>query len=377
MKRFCMILLAVCLMFSTGCSKNGGLFQNYRAIENLKLVHTIGFDTHKDGLQLSVSGGESENEGIVRLSASGKNISDALAAVQSYSGKEELYYAHTRYVLVGQAYAQQGLGDIMQYLESSNQLRSDLPLFIIRDSEAKELITHGGGKKNSTFEILEAVVRSCTQTGDSYPFTCGDIASFSAEYGSALACALEIKSTKDVNPEAEDEEVTPVVSGYGIIKQGKLVDFLSKDASKGVNLLLNELGTGSITVTLGNVPYSLQIRSVDTTLRPSFGEMGTITNLTLELQVEAVLEEHEQGTEIDHTQLNKAFSKTVRHWIEEVLRSMRNTQSDFLGLGPRIAISYPKEWESNPLSWETQLKTLPMTAQVQCTVTQGENEAKN
>lgn len=377
MKRFCMILLAVCLMFSTGCSKNGGLFQNYRAIENLKLVHTIGFDTHKDGLQLSVSGGESENEGIVRLSASGKNISDALAAVQSYSGKEELYYAHTRYVLVGQAYAQQGLGDIMQYLESSNQLRSDLPLFIIRDSEAKELITHGGGKKNSTFEILEAVVRSCTQTGDSYPFTCGDIASFSAEYGSALACALEIKSTKDVNPEAEDEEVTPVVSGYGIIKQGKLVDFLSKDASKGVNLLLNELGTGSITVTLGNEPYSLQIRSVDTTLRPSFGEMGTITNLTLELQVEAVLEEHEQGTEIDHTQLNKAFSKTVRHWIEEVLRSMRNTQSDFLGLGPRIAISYPKEWESNPLSWETQLKTLPMTAQVQCTVTQGENEAKN
>ena len=190
MKRFCMILLAVCLMFYTGCSKNGGLFQNYRAIENLKLVHTIGFDTHKDGLQLSVSGGESENEGIVRLSASGKNISDALAAVQSYSGKEELYYAHTRYVLVGQAYAQQGLGDMMQYLESSNQLRSDLPLFIIRDSEAKDLITHGGGKKNSTFEILEAVVRSCTQPGDSYPFTCGDIASFSAEYGSALACAL-------------------------------------------------------------------------------------------------------------------------------------------------------------------------------------------
>lgn len=377
MKRFSVFLLAVCLMFSTGCSKNGGLSENYRAIENLKLVHTIGFDTHKDGLQLSVSGGESENEGIVRLSASGKNISDALAAVQSYSGKEELYYAHTRYILVGQSYAEQGIGDIMQYLESSNQLRSDLPLFILRGSDAKDLITHAGGKKNSTFEILEAVVRSCTQRGDSFPFTCGDIASFSAEYGSALACALEIKSTKDVNPEAEDEELTPVVSGYGIIKQGKLVDFLSKDASKGVNLLLNQLGTDSFTVTLSNKPYSLRIRSVDTTLRPSFGDLGTMTNLTVEMQVEAVLEEHEQGTEIDHEQLSKSFSKAVRQWIEEVLRSMRNTQSDFLGLGPRIAITFPKEWESNPLSWEMQLKTLPMTAQVQCTVTQGENEAKN
>lgn len=377
MKRFSIFLLTLGLMFSTGCSKTGGLSENYRAIENLKLVHTIGFDTHKDGLQLSVSGGESENEGIIRLSASGKNISDALAAVQSFSGKEELYYAHTRYVLVGQGYAEQGLGDIMQYLESSNQLRSDLPLFILRSSDAKDLITHAGGKKNSTFEILEAVVRSCTQRGDSYPFTCGDIASFSAEYGSALACALEMKSTKSVNPEAEDEELTPVVSGYGIIKQGKLIDFLSKDASKGVNLLLNELGTDSFAVTLGNNPYSLQIRSIDTTLRPSFGDLGTMTNLTIEMNVEAVLEEHEQSADVDHEQLSKAFSKTVRQWIEEVLQSMRNNQSDFLGLGPRIAITFPKEWESNPLSWETQLKTLPMTAQVQCTVTQGENEAKN
>ena len=376
MKRFSLILLAACLMFSTGCSKNGGLFQNYRAIENLKLVHTIGFDTHKDGLQLSVSGGESENEGILRLSASGKNISDALATVQSYSGKEELYYAHTRYVLVGQTYAEQGLGDIMQYLESSNQLRSDLPLFILRNREAKDLITHAGGKKSSTFEILEAVVRNCTQSGDSYPFTCGDIASFSAEYGSALACALEIKSTKDVNPEAEEEELTPVVSGYGVIKQGKLVSFLSKDASKAVNLLLNEPGTGNITVMVDKHPYSLQIRNVDTTLVPSFGTVGTMTNLTVEMTVEAVLEEHEQNVQADLNKLSKAFSKTVQQWVQEVLQTMRASQSDFLGLGPRIAISDPKEWESNPLSWEMQLKTLPMTAQVQCTITRGENEAK-
>lgn len=376
MKRFSLILLAACLMFSTGCSKNGGLFQNYRAIENLKLVHTIGFDTHKDGLQLSVSGGESENEGIMRLSASGKNISDALATVQSYSGKEELYYAHTRYVLVGQTYAEQGLGDIMQYLESSNQLRSDLPLFILRNREAKDLITHAGGKKSSTFEILEAVVRNCTQSGDSYPFTCGDIASFSAEYGSALACALEIKSTKDVNPEAEEEELTPVVSGYGVIKQGKLVSFLSKDASKAVNLLLNEPGTGNITVMVDKHPYSLQIRNVDTTLVPSFGTVGTMTNLTVEMTVEAVLEEHEQNVQADLNKLSKAFSKTVQQWVQEVLQTMRASQSDFLGLGPRIAISDPKEWESNPLSWEMQLKTLPMTAQVQCTITRGENEAK-
>jgi len=377
MKVFLTLFLSVCLMFSTGCTKSGGLSANYRAIENLKLIHTIGFDTHKDGLQLSVSGGEEKNEGIIRLSASGKNISDALSEVQNYSGKEELYYAHTRYILVGQDYAEQGLGDIMQYLESSNQLRSDLPLFILRDKNAKDLIMHAGGKKNSTFEIMEAVVRDCTQRGDSYPFTCGDIASFSAEYGSALACALEVKSTKEIKPEAEEEELTPVVSGYAVIKEGRLVGFISKDASKGVNMLLNELGTENITVTLDKKPYSLRIKEVNTTLRPSFGDSGTITKLTVEMNVQAILEEYEQGAQIDTDQLGKAFSKTVSQWIQEVLLTMRNTQSDFLGMGPQIAIKYPKEWEQNPLSWETQLKTLLMTADVRCTVSMGENEAKN
>ena len=92
MKRFSLILLAVCLMFSTGCSKNGGLSANYRAIENLKLIHTIGFDVHKDGLQLSVSGGESKNQGITRLSSAEKKsytmpMRDIFLSARNMQGK--------------------------------------------------------------------------------------------------------------------------------------------------------------------------------------------------------------------------------------------------------------------------------------------------
>lgn len=374
MKRFLLFLSTVALMFSTGCSKNVGLSSNYRAIENLKLIHTIGFDIHKDGLQLSVSGGESENQGITRLSASGTNISDALSTVQKFSGKEELYYAHTRYILVGEEYAKNGLGDIMQYLESSNQLRSDLPLFILKDGNAKDLIMHAGGKENSTFEILEAAVRDCTQRGDSYPFTCGEIAGFIAEYGSALACALKIVPTKEINPQAEDDELTPIVSGFGIIKDGKLVDYLSEDASKGINLLINELGTGEVTVTLNNQPVSLRIRSVDTTLRPVFGQQGTMTKLTVEMDIKATLEEHPQGLAVDFEKMSSSFSKIVTQWITEILQTMRTTQTDFLGLGSQIAISYPNQFENNPLSWNTQLKTLLMDTDITCKVTAGEND---
>lgn len=378
MKRFSIFLLTFLLIFSTsGCQSDGNLFANYRAIEDLKLVHTLGFDTDPEGLKLSICAGETENQGLTRLSVSGKNISDALANVQNYSDKEELYYAHTRYVVVGEDYAKEvGIGDILQYLESDTQLRSDLPLFIVKGGKAEDIVLHSGGEKHGIFEILESVVRNCTERGDSYPFTCGDIGVFSAEYGSALVCALTLTDTKNAKPEAEDEEKTPIVSGYGILQQGDLVGYIPEDAAKGINLLIGELGTGNVTVTLDQKPVSLRLRKVDTTLMPEFGRAGTMTKLTVDMELQATLEEADVQHNVRLDKLSNALSKTVQQWVDEILRSMQNTGTDFLGFGPRIAIQFPKQWQNNRADWAIRLKTLPMEARVSCTITMGENEPR-
>lgn len=371
MKRFFLFLLIPLLLFSTGCSQSS-LFSNYRPIEKLKLVHTMGFDLHEDGLELSVCGGEKDGQGLTRLSCTGKNISDCLATLQRYSEESELYYAHNRYVIVGEDYARQGLKDIMEYLESSTQLRSDLPLFIVKDGKAKDLIMHSGGKDEGIHEVMEAVLRDCEQQGSSYPFTCGDIGSFSAEYGSALACALTVGSTRDIDPEAEAEETTPVNAGYAVIDRGTLTAFIGGDTARGVNLLIGEPGTGSMTVTVSGQPVSLRITSVKTTLEPSFGETGIMTKLTVSLQAEAALEEFEGDQQLD-----KAVSKIIEQWLEEILLTMRETQCDFLGFGPRIAIRYPKQLSQSPIPWPAQLKTLAMDAVVSCTVHHSENESRS
>lgn len=376
MKRFYLIVLAFCLMFSTGCGQTGGLSANYRAIEQLKLVHTLGFDLHNKGVELSISGGEPKGQQLTRLSAPGQDISDALWQIQQFSGKEELYYAHTRYVLAGEAYAKKGLGDILQYLESSTQLRSDLPLFIVRKGTAKDLILKAGGQETSPFHLLDAAVRDHKHRGDLYPFTCGDLASFSAEYGSALACALDIQPTNPIDPQSSEEERTPILSGYGVIKQGKLVGYLSKDAAKGVGLLIGQLGTGITSVVLNNTPVTFRIQNADTTLRPVFGPAGTMTELKVDMKLSVTLEESPLNDRPELQQLSTTFSKTVESWLEEILQTMRSTQCDFLGLGARIAISHPRQWHSNPVEWESQLKTLPMTAQVRCDISLGENEVR-
>ena len=376
MRGFLLLFTAACLLFSTSCGTSVGFSDNYRAIEELLLVHTIGFDSHPEGLECSVVGGEHENQGILRLSAPGKTISDAYRLLQNFSGKEELYYAHTRYVLVGEEYAQEGVESVMNYLESSAQLRSDLPMFVVKDGTAKKLLMQAGGKERSIYEVMEAVVRECTVSGNGYPFTCGDIAVYSAEYGSALICALSADSTMEINPSAEKDELTPVLSGYGVLKEGKLVGYLSTDAAKGVSLLMDELGTGDITILSDGRPISLRLTDVHTTLVPAFGPAGTVTGLTVELEVAAALEEAEQKHKLDLQQVSQQLETDLQQWVNHVLMTMSNTGTDFLGFGRQIAIRYPDRWAQNQNDWLTRIKTLPMQAEVQCSVSMGENEQR-
>lgn len=377
MKRFLIPILFFSLLFSTGCAKSS-LFSNYRPIEQLKLVHVIGFDAHEEGLELSICSGEQGEEGqeLMRLSCTGKNISDCLGKLQNYSEKSELYYAHTRYVIVGEDYARQGLGDVMQYLESSQQLRSDIPLFIVKGGKAKDPVLNSGGKQEGIHDALEAVIRDCRRQGMGFPFTCGDIGSFSAEYGSALACALTLSQTKNTDPAAEEDEVTPIAAGYGVIDYGTLTAFLSKEASFAVNLFIGELGTGPMTLTAEGQPVSLRFTKAKNTLIPTFGMEGTMTQLTLQLQLEAEPMESEQEHPIANTKLESAVSHTVSNWLNELFLAMRSTKCDFLGLGARIAIHSPKEMTHAPIPWTEQPDTLSMTSKVDCIVHHKENEAR-
>jgi len=377
MKQISIIFISLVLLFSTGCTVNGKISNDFRPIEQLKLVHTVGFDLHDDGLEISVCAGEGETDGLVRMSASGGNISDAVSTLQNFSGKEELYYAHTRYILVGEAFAEHGLENVLEYLETSAQLRTDLPLFIVKGGSAKDLILNADDDKTGIFDILDAVMRDCTRRGDSFPFSCGDIGSITAEYGSATACALTVSPTKPIDPQAKEDALTPMVAGYGVLRDGRLVGYIPEDSAKGINLLLNQLGTGELTESLCGQVVSLRITKVDTTLDPDFGSAGTLTGLTVKMDIEATLEERENDTLSDESRLSNALAKEVKAWLTDILYAMRTTQSDFLGLLPRIAVKYPNEFDRSPLDWREQLKTLPMEAEVRCTVTPGKNEAHN
>ena len=101
------LLLAAGLLCS-GCS-SGTISSNYRPVEDLTLVQTIGVDRAPEGVCLSASTGRvGENEPPQRMTQTGETVLAALDRLQDRTPNAELFYAQTSYLLLGEEAAAAG-----------------------------------------------------------------------------------------------------------------------------------------------------------------------------------------------------------------------------------------------------------------------------
>lgn len=371
MKGFLLLLCLLLCLGSSGCSQGGSLAGNYRELEHMRLIHAVGFDLPDGRLRLSVSGGAKNKQGVTRLACYGQNISDAMVNLQNFSGKEELYYAHTRFMLAGADYARSGILPMLRHMQQNPQLRMDLPLFVIRGGKAEDLLLYAGGEENSIYDVLRVVMGDCKKHGSSIPFSCDDILVALNERGSSLVCALDVQQTAKASPDAAEEQLTPMAAGFGILKNGQLVGYLSGECAPGVGILLGKTGSDSSTITLDGQPMTYHITEARHHLSPHWGPGGSLTGLTLTADVTATIREGETKGRLSG--LEARFARQIQSWLTEITQQMNATGTDFLDFGGELARLSPIHWGHNPRSWPEQLTSLPIRVEVNCRLQLGEN----
>jgi len=100
--RRALALLLAAGMLCSGCS-TGAISSNYRPVEDLALIQTIGVDRAPEGVCLSAATGKAcENEAPKRMTQSGVSMLAALDQLQDRTPSAELFYAQTSYLLLGE-----------------------------------------------------------------------------------------------------------------------------------------------------------------------------------------------------------------------------------------------------------------------------------
>ena len=117
MKKYLLtIIIIVGSLNLSGCA--GSIYSQYREIEQMRVIQTMGIDKAENGVKLSLASAGSKNSNTVPaiLSGTGKSISTALQRIRNYSCEESLFCAHVGHILIGEDAAKSGIENILSYI---------------------------------------------------------------------------------------------------------------------------------------------------------------------------------------------------------------------------------------------------------------------
>ena len=382
MKRFLSLLIIMCALPAlSGCSS---IYSNYREIQQLMVVQTMGIDREKGGVQVSMAAAaEASGGGPRRMSAQGSTITAAIDRAYKLYYEEEIFFSHVNHLLVGEAAAEEGLDAFLDYVSQSPTMRIDIPLYIVRGSTANQAVMEVGDSSKGISEVMQTVHESFASPSNSRVFTVADTINSLLRYGSALVCAVEcVPSSESVSPgksasaqgggeqnAQQGEEQNPqqeegqnaqdktqgetplmaVPAGYAVIRDGKLCKFIEPEEAAAVGLLTGSLPITDITVTDRNgKDASLELNQGSAEITPVWGGKGQLKGLNIQAQVSAsVLETDnwQQGSSNEYiNHLTAQLESAVSQRLSSLLRTSMKLKADFLGLAGQVERKSPENY---------------------------------
>lgn len=345
MKKLICLICAASLFILSGCS-GGSIYANYREVEQLMVIQTMGFDKTAGGVTLSVStgnsgGGTSSDDSgsssssggsskTSRMSVTADTVSLAQERLRDYSASEELFFAHTSYITLGEDTARDGISPYIIYIGRSTALREETPVFIIAGGTAKELVLGAGGKDYDATNVLKSLERNIEHRGDCEVFSASDITAALNQRGACLITAVKCAKAENVLEDAESDELTALPAGYAVIKGDKMVGTLDLNAARGVSILQNKLRSCYTELEVDETPVALLLENCTCEIKPVFSG-DKLRSLDIKAELSAAMAEANSEPPLDD--ISSALETEAAAWITSALAAEKCYGCDFIGIG--------------------------------------------
>lgn len=382
MKKLLSLFFIICMLpLLGGC---GSIRSNYREVEQILAIQTMGVDYLADGVRLTLAAPSTarSEDSPVYLTGSGESVSTAIQRIRNYSSEEDLFCAHVNHAVLGEDAAKQGVGLFFSYLCRSPDMRIDTPLYVVRDCSAEELISGVIDGGTGICEVLQAVKTNAEDRGDSTIFTAAEAMGSLYRYGSALLCALDYCPSDetegsspsgggDSGPSSPPGEgggasgggggasgspkgppMTAAVDGYAVLKDGRLCAYVSREDSVGANLLLDLPGISELVVRdREGEAVTLELTEGSSSFTPLWGDDGTLEGIHIVTDVTAsLLEAPAEETGTDRSEYEDYITARLESAVLQRLRSVlglsQKLDADFLGLAGRVELADPVQYRN-------------------------------
>lgn len=354
----------------SGCGA-GAISSNYRPVEDLELIQTIGVDLAPEGVCLSAATGKAgENEAPKRMTQVGVSVLAALDQLQDRTPSAELFYAQTSYLLLGEAAAAAGeLKPLLDFIARNPDMRLSAPLFVVLGGTAQQAVMETGDDKTDVTEALAALEKDIALDGTSHAYSCTDIARALAGSGCTVTGAVTCVRT----PESEGGKPALAPAGYAIFRDGDYVGSINPETARGASMLLGTSGHGDLPVAdVDGNTVMLTLDKCKRNFRPVWDAGGTLTRVDVTLKLRAGIAElrapGQITTQAYQDALSAALEALVTDWVEDVIALSQALGADFLGVGQALAIGGGRRWAALRNDWPAVWQSVPVRVTVKADV---------
>lgn len=370
LKKMLSILIILPSIFFSGCWSS-------HEINTLAITVCIGIDKTENGYLISeqvinpkaIASKKATSESpVVLYTAEGQDLTETIRSLTAKSPRK-IYNSHLRMVVFGEAVAEDGIKDILDYFARNHEYRTDFYFAVAKSATAKEILSVltpiesiPGIHMYNSLEIsnkdwaptkairINELVNSIISDGKN-PVITGievDDGKFTSNSTDSLKLSGEIKKIN--------------YTSLGAFQKDKLRGWLTEDESKGYNYI-----TGNVKRTIGYAYYgntvkiTAEVINAESDINVSIinGKPAINVEININQNIGAVEGDFDVSKEENKKIINEIAEKKIKSICEKTVDKAQNElKTDIFGFGEAVHRKDPKLWGNIKDNWDTEFTHL-------------------
>jgi len=363
-------------------------------ISKLELSRVVGYDVGEESdrvrFSLVVDSQEgSSNENVSSNQGEGSKKKEKVVSVtadtfvmcfralQGYRDKT-LITGHIKNILIGEEAARNGIIEELDSSARNYDLRFDTNVYVIKDSSAKDFLVNGTEVLPSMEESIENLMTTIRGNAGAGDYELVDILKMTtSEEKNGLIPALQmvkkddkLKAWEIESSEDEGKSERMEIAGFGIIKDAKLIDFLTEAEFGGYNVMNENYNGFVIELKSGEEIVGVGLSDIKVKRNFVFGE-DRVKEIQLDIKVEGDVTEVSSGRNIFESGISfyeQQASDMIKAYVATAVKKSQDTNVDFLKLKEAFRLQHPYRYEKMKDSFSRDFQLLPVTVNVETTI---------
>jgi spore germination protein KC len=275
-----------------------------------------------------------------------------------------LYYAHTNLVVIGEKLAkEEGILKLFDAMDRDAEFRTTTTVVIARNTTAAEVVNKLTAiEKIPANKVIKTLESSEKRWGEFMNVMVQDVIRDLVSAGrEPIISGFHIQGNSKNGKKMENlQQTTPdgelAVNGMAVFKNGKLIDWLQGETSRGAAFILNKVQASGININWEGekeaIAYQLIRQNTKVSARMKKDGVPAIT-----IQTRAEGDIGEVAVPVDVTdpmvllQIEKVVEKEIEKEMQMAVERAQKDQSDVLGFGEKVHLADPKAWKQMKQDW--------------------------